>query len=41
MATATKPQQDAGTKHLIDYRTEGGLAILELNDPPLHRFGVV
>src|SRR5574341_971917 len=36
MATMTEPQAQAKT--LVDYRVEGGLAIIELNDPPANTY---
>lgn len=38
MATSAAPTSDRGTRSLINYRVEDGLAIIELNDPPANTY---
>ena len=35
---ATTTQSPADTKQLINYRTEGGVAVIEMNDPPANTY---
>src|ERR1700739_3132369 len=38
MATTTDPIAVASTKQLINYRAEGGVAVIEMNDPPANTY---
>src|ERR671934_1487612 len=38
MATITQPVTAESTKQLINYRTDAGIAILEMNDPPANTY---
>ena len=38
MATTTQPAAAESTKTLVNYRTDGGIAILEMNDPPANTY---
>src|SRR5437660_6535587 len=38
MATTTQPAAGETTKQLINYRTDRGVAIIELNDPPANTY---
>ena len=38
MATITQPVTAESTKQLINYRTDGGIAIIEMNDPPANTY---
>jgi enoyl-CoA hydratase/carnithine racemase len=38
MATTTQPVAGESTKQLINYRTDGGVAVLEMNDPPANTY---
>src|SRR5258706_5256739 len=38
MATTTQPAAGETTKHLINYRTDSGVAIIEMNDPPANTY---
>ena len=36
--TATAPTTETATKQLVDYRTDGGIAVIQLNDPPANTY---
>ena len=38
MATTVQPAAGETTKQLVNYRTDGGVAILEMNDPPANTY---
>ena len=38
MATTTQPATDETTKQLINYRTDAGVAVIEMNDPPANTY---
>src|SRR5437764_2477616 len=38
MATVTQPVTDETTKQLINYRPDGGVAVIEMNDPPANTY---
>jgi enoyl-CoA hydratase len=38
MATTVQPVSDQSTKQLINYRLEGGVAVIEMNDPPANTY---
>src|SRR3954465_12809898 len=38
MATTLQPATRQETKQLVNYRTDGGVAILEMNDPPANTY---
>src|SRR5271157_2424093 len=38
MATTLQPATGESTKQLINYRTEAGVAVIELNDPPANTY---
>ena len=38
MATTTQPATGETTKQLINYRTDGGVAVIEMNDPPANTY---
>ncbi len=38
MATTTQPAAAETTKQLINYRAEGGVAVIEMNDPPANTY---
>ncbi len=38
MATTTQPVSGETTKHLINYRTDAGVAVIEMNDPPANTY---
>ena len=38
MATTTQPAAGETTKQLINYRTDGGVAVIEMNDPPANTY---
>ena len=38
MATTTQPVTTESTKQLINYRTDGGIAVIEMNDPPANTY---
>ena len=38
MATTTQAAAAEGTKTLVNYRTDGGIAIIEMNDPPANTY---
>ena len=38
MATTTQPVTTETTKQLINYRTDGGIAVIEMNDPPANTY---
>src|SRR5581483_1016571 len=38
MATITHPTTSEATKQLIRYRVDGGVAVIELNDPPANTY---
>jgi enoyl-CoA hydratase len=38
MATTTQPAAAETSKQLINYRTDGGIAVIELNDPPANTY---
>ncbi len=38
MATTTQPVAAESTKQLINYRTDGGVAVIEMNDPPANTY---
>src|SRR5262249_10790665 len=35
---ATTIQPETGTRQLINYRTDGGVAVIEMNDPPANTY---
>src|SRR5437763_17163988 len=38
MATTTQPVAGESTKQLINYRTDAGVAVIEMNDPPANTY---
>ena len=38
MATTTQPATGETTKQLVNYRTDGGVAVIELCDPPANTY---
>ena len=38
MATTTQAATAEGTKTLVNYRAEGGIAVIEMNDPPANTY---
>ena len=38
MATTTQPVTTESTKQLINYRSDGGIAVIEMNDPPANTY---
>src|SRR5246500_5328706 len=38
MATTVQPTAGEATKQLINYRTDGGVAVIEMNDPPANTY---
>jgi enoyl-CoA hydratase/carnithine racemase len=38
MSTSIQPRPDAGTKALINYRVDSGVAVIEINDPPANTY---
>src|SRR4051794_12815802 len=38
MATTTQPAAAEATKQLVNYRNQGGVAIVEMNDPPANTY---
>src|SRR5574337_852860 len=38
MATTTQPVTTETTKQLINYRTDGGIAVIEMSDPPANTY---
>ena len=38
MATITQPITAEDTKHLVKYRTDAGVAVIEMNDPPANTY---
>jgi len=38
MATTTQPATTEATKQLVNYRTDSGVAIIEMNDPPANTY---
>ena len=38
MATTTQPVTTETTKQLVNYRTDGGIAVIEMNDPPANTY---
>jgi enoyl-CoA hydratase/carnithine racemase len=38
MATVTQPVTNEATKQLINYRTDAGVAVIEMNDPPANTY---
>jgi enoyl-CoA hydratase/carnithine racemase len=38
MATITQPATGDTTKQLINYRTDAGVAVIEMNDPPANTY---
>src|SRR2546426_274489 len=38
MATTTQPVSGETTEHLINYRTDAGVAVIEMNDPPANTY---
>ncbi len=38
MATTTQPVAAESTRQLINYRTDGGVAVIEMNDPPANTY---
>ena len=38
MATTTQPVTTDATKQLVKYRTENGVAVIEMNDPPANTY---
>jgi enoyl-CoA hydratase len=38
MATTTPPSTTEATKHLINYRTDAGVVVIEMNDPPANTY---
>src|ERR671936_1592972 len=38
MATTVQPVTDQATKPLINYRIDGGVAVIEMNDPPANTY---
>src|SRR5258707_13704617 len=38
MATTTQPAAGETTRQLINYRTDSGVAVIEMNDPPANTY---
>ncbi len=38
MATTLQPASEQATKSLINYRVDGGVAVIEMNDPPANTY---
>src|SRR5438045_6931212 len=38
MATTTQPVTTDATRQLVNYRTENGIAVIEMNDPPANTY---
>ncbi|MGB6677982.1 MAG: enoyl-CoA hydratase-related protein, partial [Terriglobales bacterium] len=38
MATTLQPAAGEGTKQLVNYRAEGGVAVIEMFDPPANTY---
>ena len=38
MATTMQPVTGEATKQLVNYRTDGGVAVIEMNDPPANTY---
>src|SRR5437868_9256416 len=38
MATTTQPVSGESTKQLVNYRTDSGVAVIEMNDPPANTY---
>jgi enoyl-CoA hydratase len=38
MTATAKPQTEQATKQLVDYWTDGGVAVIQLNDPPANTY---
>ena len=38
MATTTQPATGETTKQLINYRSDAGVAVIEMNDPPANTY---
>src|SRR5580658_4584566 len=38
MATTMQPAAGESTKQLINYRVDGGVAVIEMNDPPANTY---
>src|SRR5437016_13670997 len=38
MATTVQPAAGETTKQLVNYRAEGGVAVIEMNDPPANTY---
>jgi len=38
MATTVQPTAGEATKQLINYRTDEGVAVIEMNDPPANTY---
>src|SRR5256884_8802034 len=38
MATTTQPATGETTKQLVNYRTDAGVAVIEMNDPPANTY---
>ena len=38
MATTTQPPTGESVKRLVNYRREGGVAVIEMNDPPANAY---
>ena len=38
MATTMQPATEESTKKLVNYRTEGGVAVIEMCDPPANTY---
>ena len=38
MATTVQAATGETTKQLINYRTDGGVAVIEMNDPPANTY---
>jgi len=38
MSTTTQPAAAETSRQLINYRTDGGIAVIELNDPPANTY---
>jgi enoyl-CoA hydratase len=38
MATTLQPAAGESTRQLINYRVDGGVAVIEMNDPPANTY---
>ncbi|HEV2699510.1 MAG TPA: hypothetical protein VGU90_16065, partial [Terriglobales bacterium] len=38
MATTLQPATEQETRQLVNYRVEGGVAVIEMNDPPANTY---